>query len=92
MHADALVFRCRVFSFIFIFRTNDKKGHLDENNFRHYYSHFFASAILNFDHNYMLKVPSQQLRDTDNRILKDTLELKIPSMLRQLQQDHCLKK
>ena len=64
MYADALVFRCHVFSFIFIFRINGKKGHLDENDFRHCYGHFFASDILNFDHNYMLKVPSQQLRDT----------------------------
>ena len=36
-----------VFSFLlFFFRTNGKKGRLDENDFRHGYGNYFESAIL----------------------------------------------
>lgn len=36
----------RTFLNIFLFRTNDKKGHLCDNNFRHCHSYFFKSLIL----------------------------------------------
>ena len=36
----------RVFVFIFLFRTNCKKEHLDENDFRHGYGNHFESAVL----------------------------------------------
>ena len=32
--------------FIFLFRSNGKKKHLDENNFRHGYGNYFKSAVL----------------------------------------------
>ena len=34
------------FHFSFFFRSNGKKEHLDENNFRHGYGNYFKSAIL----------------------------------------------
>ena len=36
----------RIFIFIFLFRTNRKKEHLDGNNFRDGYGNYFESAIL----------------------------------------------
>ena len=50
---------------LFLFRTNDKKGHLDENGFRHYYGNVFRkwhseSYLITA----MFKVPSQELRGT----------------------------
>ena len=36
----------RVFIFIFLFRNNGKKELLDENDFRHGFGNYFASAIL----------------------------------------------
>ena len=36
----------RIFIFIFLFRANDKKEYLDENDFRHGYGNYFESAIL----------------------------------------------
>ena len=41
---DAMVFHG--FNFIFLFRTNGKKGHLHENDFLHCYGDFFESVIL----------------------------------------------
>ena len=41
-YEGAMVFRI----FIFIFRTNGKKEHLDEKDFRHGYGNYFESAIL----------------------------------------------
>ena len=35
-----------VFIFYFLFRSNDKKEHLDENHFRHGYGNYFKSAVL----------------------------------------------
>ena len=35
-----------VFIFLFLFRTNGKKEHLDESDFRHGYGNHFESAIL----------------------------------------------
>ena len=36
----------RVFIFIFLFPTKDKKEHLDENDFHHAYGDYFENAIL----------------------------------------------
>ena len=44
LYEGAMVFR--IFIFIFLFRTNGKKEHLDENDFRHGYGNYFESAIL----------------------------------------------
>ena len=59
---------------LFLFRTNRKEGHLDENDFCHFYGIFFRkwhseSYLITA----MYKVPSQQLRG----MLK-TAFLKIP--------------
>ena len=35
-----------VFNFSFLFRTNFKKGYLDDSDLRHCYGHYFESAIL----------------------------------------------
>ena len=35
-----------VFIFYFLFRSNGKKEHLDENNFHHGYDNYFKSAVL----------------------------------------------
>ena len=43
-HEDAMVFH--VFIFIFLFRTNVRKGYLDESNFQHCYGIFLESDIL----------------------------------------------
>ena len=44
LYESAMVFR--VFIFILLLRTNGKKEHLDENDFRHSYVFFFESAAL----------------------------------------------
>ena len=36
----------RIFILIFLFSTNGKKEHLDENDFYHGYGKYFESAIL----------------------------------------------
>ena len=36
----------RIFIFTFLFRSNGKKEHLDENDFRNGYGNYFESAIL----------------------------------------------
>ena len=60
---------------LFLFRTNGKKEHLDENNFRHCYGNFFRKW---HSESYLItaifEVPSQKLRDIDSSILKDTLQ------------------
>ena len=42
-YKGAMIFR--VF-FLFLFRTNGKKEHLDENDFRHGFGNYFQRAIL----------------------------------------------
>ena len=60
-YEDGMVF----YVFIFLSRINGKKGHLDENNFRHYYGHFFQKWHSEcFVITVMFKVPSQQIRGT----------------------------
>ena len=44
LYEGAMVFR--IFIFIFLFRTNGKKEHFDENDFRHGYGNYFESANL----------------------------------------------
>ena len=49
----------------FFFRTNGKKGHLDENGFRHCYGNFFRKWYAeSYLISPMFKVFSQQLRGT----------------------------
>ena len=63
VNKDTMIFR--VFIFIFLFRTNDKKGHLNENDFRHCYGIFFRKwHSERYLITVMFKVPSQQLRGT----------------------------
>ena len=75
-YEDAMVFR--VFIFILLFRTNGKKGHLDENDF-----HTVMVVIPKvpfwklFDHSYVQSSLSIITKHIDNSILKDTLPLKI---------------
>ena len=42
-YEDAMIFRI---IFILLFRTNGKKEHLDENDFRRCYGNFFESVTL----------------------------------------------
>ena len=60
-----MVFCVSIFIF-FVFRTNGKKEHLDENNFCHWYGNFFESAVLKFSYLIaaMLKVFSRQFGGT----------------------------
>ena len=65
---------------LILFRTNSKKGHLDENDFRHCDGNFFSKVAFwkLLGHSYVQIVPSQQLRrHTDNSIWRDTLQLYI---------------
>ena len=65
---------------LIFFRANCKKGHLDENDFRHCDGNFFPKVAFWkwLDHSYIQIVPSQQLRrHIDNSILRDTLQLYI---------------
>ena len=60
---------------LFLFRTNGKKGHLDENDLRHCYDNFFRkwhseSCLITA----MFKLPFHQLR---GRLTIDTLEFYI---------------
>ena len=61
--------------FYFLFRTNGKKEHLDESNFRHCYGIFFKSAILEVT--WSQSSLSRVARHIDNSILEDILQLKI---------------
>ena len=71
-------FACLLFWFL-LFRTNGRRGHLDENGFCRFYGNFFrkwhSESYLIIA---MFKVPFQQLRrTTENSILKNTLQLNI---------------
>ena len=61
---------------LFLYRTNGKKGHLeDENDFCHCYSKFFERAILKSTcHNFVYSLFSTITRHIDNSILKGTLQ------------------
>ena len=43
-YEDAMVFY--EFIFIFLFRTNGKKGQMDQNDFRHFFGDIFERTIL----------------------------------------------
>ena len=60
---------------LFLFRTNGKKGHLDKNNFCHYYGNFFRNWYSEklLDHSYVQSPFSTNTRHFNNSILKDTL-------------------
>ena len=60
----------RVYCYYFLFRTNGKKGHLDDNGFRHCYGNFFRKLL---NHSYVQSPFSRNTRHIDNSILKDTL-------------------
>ena len=65
---------------LILFRTDGKKGHLDENDFRHCDGDFFSKVAFwkLLHHSYVRIVPSQQLRrHIDKSILRDTLQLYI---------------
>lgn len=65
------------FIFISFFRTDGKKGDLDENNFRHY-GDFFEDAILEVTWSgYVQSSLSAVAKHIHNSILKDTIQLKI---------------
>ena len=61
---------------LFSFRTNSKKGQLDENGFRHCYGNFLKVALWKLlDHSYVESPFSTNTRNFDNRILKDTQQV-----------------
>ena len=61
------------------FRTNVKKGYLNDNVFCHCYGNFLECAILKvtFDHNYVQNSFSRIVKDIENSILKEILQFKI---------------
>ena len=64
---------------LFLFRTNGKKGRLDENDFRHCHGIFFAKVALwkLLDHSYVESSFPIIMRHIENSTLKDTLQLNI---------------
>ena len=62
VNEDSIVFS--VSSFYFLFRTEDKKGHLDKNDFRHCYIIFRKYHAESYLIPAMFKVRSQQLQAT----------------------------
>ena len=68
----------RVFIFIFLFPTKDKKEHLDENDFHHAYGDYFENAILKVTwYQLCLKFFLSNYETGWQKHLKDTLQLKI---------------
>ena len=59
---------------LFLFRTNDKKGHLDENDFRPCYGNVFRKWHSQLDQSYVQSPFSTNTRHTANSILKNTLQ------------------
>ena len=58
---------------LFLFRTNGKKGHLDENDFPHCYGKFSKVVFWKLlDRSYVQSLFSTIMRHTDNSLLKDT--------------------
>ena len=58
---------------LFLFRTNGKKVHLDENDFRPCYGNLFRKWHSRLDHS-QAQSPSSNTRQIANSILKDTLQ------------------
>ena len=75
-YENAMVFR--VLIFIFLFKTNEKKGHLDKNDF-HTVMEVFPKILFwkLLDHSDVHSSFSTIMRLIDNSILKDTLQLKV---------------
>ena len=72
-----MVFRVFIF-IILLFRINVKKGHLAENDFRHYYDNFLKVLFWKlFDYSYVQSSFSAIMRHIDNSNLKYPLQLKI---------------
>ena len=68
----------RVFNCIFLFRTNDKKMHLHENDIRYCYGDFSKVPPWKLvDRRYVWSSFPKIMRHIDSSILKDTLQLKI---------------
>ena len=59
---------------LFLFRTNGKKGHLDENDFRPCYGNLFREWHSQLDHGQVQSPFSTNTRHIANSILKDTLQ------------------
>ena len=59
--------------FLFLFRTNGKEVHLDENDFRPCYGNLFRKWHSQLDHS-QVQSPSSDTRQIANSILKDTLQ------------------
>ena len=59
---------------LFLFRTNGKKGHLDENNFRPCYHNIFRKWHSQLDHSQVQSPSSINTRHIANSILKNTLQ------------------
>ena len=76
LYEDVMVFR--VLIFIFLLRTDGKKGHLDENHF-HTVMVVFSKVPLwkLFGHSYAQNSFLTTMMHIYNSILKDTLQLKI---------------
>ena len=76
-----MVWRCHGIPYIhlyFLFRTNGKGEHLDENNFRHSYGNYFESAILKVTWYQLCSKFILNIYEAHwQRHLKDTLQLKI---------------
>ena len=75
-YENAMVFR--VLIFIFLFKINEKKGHLDKNDF-HTVMEVFPKMLFwkLLDHSDVQSSFSTIMRHIDNSILKDTLQLKV---------------
>ena len=59
----------RVYIFYFLFRSDDKKEHLDENDFRHSYGNYFRGAVVKvLDFSYVQTSFSTITRQIDNGI------------------------
>ena len=73
LYEDSMVFRVLLFIILFLFRTNAKKGYLDENIFCH--SCHSESYLITA----MLKVLTQQVRGMyiNSSSLQDILQFKI---------------
>ena len=76
LYKDPVVFR--VLIFIFLLRTDGKKGHLDQNDF-HTVVVVFSKVLFwkLLDHSYVQSSFLTIMMHIDNSILKNTLQLKI---------------
>ena len=83
-YEDAMVFPLFICVFCLEFRTDGKKGHLDENDFRHSHddSVVWWSGVpfwRQLDHGYVQSSLPTIARQIDNSIFKDILQLRFIS-------------